>query len=132
MHIISLSLRSVQLVDEKNTTLLVASVKEKFRKGLKREAEDIEVTGLVRGGGSSSSGCDGGLNATVVLKQNVADLEASAEEEGVGETAKLLVSKTMLKWGTSNSHKNHRFVLTTDMSDLHVYVLSPWVVRMCR
>ena len=103
-------------------TGLTTPVKESKKTGVRREEEEVDAIGYIRRDNEP-------LCSRLVIKENVEDIEARKEEEGTGETPKLLFTKGLVNW---SMREGGNFRLSTDLSDLHVYVLTPWVVELVR
>ena len=97
--------------------LLLSFTKQK-KGGLARDEEDIEYIGLSSSNNSSS------ILPRVTFKRTKIDVEEN--EDADGSTPKLTFPKYRLR---DRYTTNTITTLTTDLSDLHVYVFSPWVVQ---
>lgn len=88
--------------------------------GLAREEEDVEYIALQRHSPSSSSQ----LPPRVIWKQSKIDVEE--DEDWVGQSPKLILPKARLRGDCGGMVTQ----VSTDWTDLHVYILSPWL-RAC-
>ena len=87
--------------------------------GLARDEEDIEYIALSCNNTSLSSKLP-----RVIMKRTKVDVEEN--EDNDGNPPKLLLPKYRVR---DNQTTNIITTLTTDLSDLHVYVFSSWVVQ---
>jgi len=112
-------LSDVGEVDEKGV-LIKESAKQK-KGGLGRDEEEMEYIAL-----SSKT-------HRIILKQSKIDVDEA--DEYVGTTPKLFIPKLRLtQWpgGGPSSRNDESLTLRTDLSDLHVYALAPWILQLLR
>jgi len=95
---------------------LKESAKQK-KGGLARDEEDIEYIAL-------SSTNSPSIAPRIILKRSKIDVEEN--EDNDGNTPKLIFPKYRVR---DTKTTNTITTLTTDLSDLHVFVFSPWVVQ---
>uniref|UniRef100_A0A7S3P789 Translation initiation factor eIF2B subunit gamma n=1 Tax=Amphora coffeiformis TaxID=265554 RepID=A0A7S3P789_9STRA len=113
---------------DENGVPLKESAKQK-KGGLARDAEDIEYMALAF---HTRDGAGGGGNnkhstaARVLWKQGKLAAEQDEDFTLTGQTPKLQIPKARLRCNGSGTVVKVR----QDWNDLHVYVLSPWVVRL--
>jgi translation initiation factor eIF-2B subunit gamma len=101
--------------EDENGIPLKESAKAK-KNGLSREEDMIEYIGLSMDISSSS------FIPRVVWKQSKIDVEEDVDM--VGTTPKLVLPKPRLRFGGLTR-------VRTDWHDIHVYILSPWVRKLC-
>jgi translation initiation factor eIF-2B subunit gamma len=106
-------LANVGEVDEQTKAPLKESQKAK-KGGLAREEEDIEYIALC----TSSDNKSTPLSPRVIWKQSKIDVEE--DEDLMGQTPKLFLPKARL---------GNKTIVRMDLSDVHAYLLSPWVHR---
>eukprot|EP00978_Attheya_sp_CCMP212_P006795 scaffold15802_cov54-Attheya_sp.AAC.3 len=99
--------------DETTGVPLKESAKQK-KGGLAREEEEIEYTGLAVVEGAHD---DDNMSRRVLMKQYKVVVEE--DEDMVGTTPKLMVPKRL----------ETPLEIRTDLYDVHMYVLSPWVLH---
>jgi hypothetical protein len=115
--------RSLRASRTHATVYLLSSYRDQAKKGgLARDEEDIEYIGL-----SSSAAAPSPHQPSsplrLILKQSKIVVE---EDEGTGSTPKLVLPKGRFRHPGGPTTTTIR----TDLNDLHVYALSPWVVRL--
>jgi NDP-sugar pyrophosphorylase family protein len=95
--------------------------------GLARDEEDIEYIALSYDNNdenNSSSSSSLLQSPRVIWKQSKIDVEQ--DEDLVGQTPKLVLPKSRLR----GQRPSTKVVVATDWMDLHVYVLSPWIIDL--
>lgn len=90
--------------------------------GLARDEEDIEYIGL-SSSATAASPHQPSSPQRLIMKQSKVVVE---EDEGTGSTPKLVLPKGRFRHPGGPTTTTIR----TDLHDLHVYALSPWVVRL--
>jgi len=112
--------------EDENGVPLKESAKAK-KGGIARDEEDIEYIGLSSAPASihrQHNSHHPSHPQRVMLKQSKVAVEE--DEDMTGGTPKLFLPKKRLHIAPETS----RITIRTDLNDLHVYVLSPWVLRL--
>jgi len=114
--------------EDENGVPLKESAKQK-KGSLARNEEDIEYIALSAYPKSQSSCVSASTGATTVLATDRVlfkrcKLDVEDDSNKTGQTPKLCLSKAML----INANSSVR--IRTDLDDVHLYALSPWVIRL--
>mmetsp|Transcript_9241 Transcript_9241/g.26007 ORF Transcript_9241/g.26007 Transcript_9241/m.26007 type:complete len:665 (-) Transcript_9241:104-2098(-) len=107
--------------EDENGIPLKESAKAK-KGGLARDEEDIEYIGL-SSSATAPSPHQPSSPRRLIMKQSKVVVE---EDEGTGSTPKLVLPKGRFRHPAGPTTTTIR----TDLNDLHVYALSPWVVKL--